>query len=57
MKFVAINENKTRYTSEIHYTEFNGFIVKVMAKLFPGMFKKQVLKWMQLFKVYVESKN
>ena len=57
VQFVSLNEHKTRYTSEIHYTKFNGLMIKLMAKLFPGFFKKQVLKWMQLFKVYVESKG
>ena len=57
VQFVALNENRTRYTSEIHYTKFNGFMIKVMAKLFPGFFKKQVLNWMNLFKIYVESKT
>ena len=57
VQFVALNDHKTRYNSEIHYTKFNGFMIKVMAKLFPSFFKKQVLKWMQLFKEYVENKN
>ena len=57
VQFEALNELRTRYTSEIHYTKFNGLMIKIMAKLFPGFFKKQVLKWMQLFKVYVESKH
>jgi len=57
VQFVAVNEHKTLYTSEIHYTKFNGLMVKIMAKLFPGFFKKQVLKWMQMFKIYAESKN
>ena len=55
VKFISLNENKTRYDSEIHYTEFKGFMIKLMAKLFPSMFKKQVLKWMNLFKDYVEK--
>jgi uncharacterized membrane protein len=55
--FEVLSEHRTRYNSKIHYTEFNGLMIKIMAKLFPRFFKKQVLKWMQLFKVYVESKN
>jgi hypothetical protein len=53
--FNTISENKTQYVSEIEYTKFNGFLIKLMAKLFPGMFKKQVYKWMKQFKIYTES--
>ncbi|WP_223034247.1 SRPBCC family protein [Hanstruepera marina] len=53
--FEALNENTTRYNSEIHYTVFRGFVPKLMAFLFPGMFKKQVDKWLVNFKNFVES--
>lgn len=53
--FTVLNENETRYHTEIHYTKFNGFIINVMAKLFPSMLKKQVLKWMHKFKGFVEK--
>lgn len=53
--FTALNENKTRYHAEIHYTKFNGFVINVIAKLFPSMFKKQVLKWMHKFKDFTEK--
>ena len=53
--FVALDENKTRYEYEFEYTRFSGFVPKLMAKLFPGMFKKQGEKWMQQFKVFVEQ--
>lgn len=53
--FDAISENQTKFSAEIEYTHFNGFVIKVMAKLFPGMFKKQGDKWLQRFKAYVES--
>ena len=55
MQFTPLNENKTHYDSEIHNTKFNGFMINLMAKLFPDMFKKQVLKLMNLFKEYVEK--
>ncbi len=41
-KFESISDNETKFSSEIEYIKFNGFAIKVMAKLFPGMFKKQV---------------
>ncbi len=53
--FEALSEHKTRYTSEVEYTQFKGLMVKIMATLFPGMFKKQVQKWMDKFKIYVEA--
>ena len=55
VNFEAVTDSKTGYTSEIEYTQFNGFMIKGMAKLFPSMFKKQVQKWMNKFKVYVEN--
>lgn len=55
VKFIPLNSDSTRYISEVHYTSLNGFVVKIMAKLFPSMFKKQVEKWMTQFKNYVES--
>jgi len=55
VKFEALSEKSTRYSSEVEYTEFKGLIVKIMVKLFPWIFKKQVKKWMNQFKDYCES--
>ncbi|WP_452598605.1 SRPBCC family protein [Pontimicrobium sp. MEBiC01747] len=49
------NNDITRYTTEIEYINFNGLFIKVIAKLFPGLFKKQVQKWLNQFKRYVEE--
>lgn len=57
VKFIPLANESTRYISEVHYTEFNGFVIKLLVKFFPGMFKKQVQKWMNQFKVYCESEN
>jgi hypothetical protein len=54
--FIAINKNKTNLTATIEYTEFKGFVIKLIAKAFPGMFKKQVDKWLIRFKDYCEKK-
>ncbi len=54
-RFEKIDVNTTRYISEVEYTQFNGFAPKVMAKLFPGMLKKQSLKWMEQFKAFAEE--
>lgn len=47
-------EGGTRWRSQVHYTRLNGLMIKTMAFLFPGMFKKQVQKWMDQFKAFVE---
>lgn len=52
--FKSIESNKTQYISEVEYVKFNGFIPRIMAMLFPGMFKKQSLKWMHQFKELAE---
>lgn len=56
-RFKAINEHKTQYISEVEYIKFNGFMIKLMAKLFPGKFKEQSQKWMNQFKVFAERES
>ncbi|WOD43050.1 hypothetical protein [Hwangdonia lutea] len=53
-KFTALNEKDTKMTTKIDYTEFKGLFIKLIAKLFPGLFKKQVDKWLVRFKAYCE---
>ena len=53
--FKEISDNATQLTSEIHYTAFKGFMIKTLAFLFPGMFKKQVQKWLNNLKTFAES--
>ena len=55
-RFIAIDEHTTQYISEVEYTKFNGFMIKLMAKLFPGKFKQQSQKWMDQFKDFAEKK-
>ena len=52
--FTEIDASTTRYDSEIHYTAFKGIVVKLMSKLFPGFFKKQVQKWLNIMKAFAE---
>ena len=52
--FEPLSENQTRWVAEIEYTKLNGFMIKLMAFLMPGMFKKQTQKWLNQFKVFVE---
>lgn len=56
-RFEAIGPNKTKYISEVEYTNFNGLLIKLMARLFPGKFKQQSQKWMEQFKAFAESTN
>lgn len=54
-KFVELDDHSTRYTSEIEYTRFTGFIPKLMAWLMPGLFKKQTQKWLDQFRDFAEK--
>ncbi|SRR5258706_14210976 len=54
-RFTPSGENKTKYDAEIEYTKFIGFIPKMMALLMPGIFKKQVQKTLDRFKVFAEN--
>ena len=54
-RFKAIDKNKTQYTSEVEYTKFNGFMIKLMVRLFPSKFKAQSQKWMNQFKEFAEK--
>lgn len=53
--FEILDNNKTRWRSEVEYIEMNHFMMKIMAKLMPSMFKKQTQKWMDQFKVFSET--
>ena len=53
--FESISGGKTLYASEVQYIEFNSFIIKMFAKLFPSKFKSQSQKWMNQFKVFAEN--
>lgn len=47
--------NQTQISCNIEYTIFRGFIIKILAKISPGFFKKQTDKWLIKFKQMVES--
>ena len=57
--FHQIDENRTRYDVEVTDYEFYGLMVKVMAFVMPGAFKKQVNNYLARFKevVEIESKS
>ncbi|MEM7104946.1 MAG: SRPBCC family protein [Bacteroidota bacterium] len=53
--FTAIGKNKTRYAYEYEYTRMSWIMPRLMAILFPGMYRKQGEKWMQQLKTSVEN--
>lgn len=53
--FESIGENKTRYTTEQEF-HFKG-MMKLMALLMPGAFKKQSYKYLESFKRFAESQK
>lgn len=57
--FISISDERTRFEYEFEYTRINWFLPKLIAILFPGMYRKQGEKWMRKFKEFVErqSKN
>ena len=53
--FTAIGDNRTRYDYEYEYTRISWIMPRLMAILFPGMYRKQGDKWMSQFKEFVEK--
>ena len=54
-RFIAIDEDSTRYEYEYEYTRISWVMPKLMAILFPSMYRKQGDKWMRQFKNFVEK--
>lgn len=52
--FIALDDQRTRYEYEFEYTRINWIMPRLMAILFPSMYRKQGEKWMQQFKEFVE---
>ena len=53
--FEDVESGKTLYSTKVNYIEMKGLMIKILAKLFSGKFKKGPEKWMQQFKSFVES--
>ena len=53
--FESISSSTTRWNTEVEYTRISGFMPKLFALIMPGMFKKQVQKWLNQFKAFAES--
>ena len=54
-KFVALNDNQTRYEYEFEYTRVSWVLPKLIAILFPSVYRKQGEKWMKQFKEFAEK--
>lgn len=55
-RFVEVDGGAaTRFECDVEYTKFNGFVPKLMGRLFPGIFKKQARKWFDQFKACAEG--
>lgn len=54
-RFIALGESATKYEYEIKYTRIDWIMPKLIAILFPGMYRKQGAKWMEQFKDFVEK--
>ncbi|MBX2817676.1 MAG: SRPBCC family protein [Saprospiraceae bacterium] len=54
-EFEALDEHTTRYHYAFEYTRINWIMPKLMAILFPSMYRKQGEKWQQNFKEFVEN--
>jgi carbon monoxide dehydrogenase subunit G len=55
-KFVSISDNKTKYITEQEF-ELQNFMMKFLAFVMPGMFKKQSMKYLESFKKFAESQS
>lgn len=53
--FTALSENETRYEYEFEYTRINWVMPKLIAILFPSMYRKQGEKWMRQFKEFADK--
>ncbi len=54
-EFVVLNDNLTRYEYKFEYTRISWVLPKLIAILFPGVYRKQGEKWMKQFKEFAEK--
>ena len=53
--FTELSKTSTRWQADLEYIQANGFIMKVMTKLFPSIMKRQTQKWCDQFKAWAEK--
>ena len=54
-RFTSLDENRTEYSYAFEYTRIDWFMPRLIAILFPGVYRKQGEKWMRQFKEFVEA--
>lgn len=52
--FIVLGNNKTRYEYEYEYTRINWLMPKLIAILFPSLYRKPAEKWLRQFKEFAE---
>jgi len=55
--FTSLSDSRTRYETEGEYLAFRGLVPRLMARLFPWVFKKQAQRWLDNFKAFAESQD
>lgn len=55
--FVEVDNGQTRYEYEFEYTRMNWVIPRLIAILFPSVYRKQAEKWMKQFKELLENEE
>jgi len=54
-RFIELGNSRTKYEYEFEYTRMNWVMPRLIAILFPGMYRRQGEKWMKQFKEFVEK--
>ena len=53
--FIALNEHRTKYEYEFEYTRLNWVLPRLIALLYPALYRKPMEKWMSNFKEFIEK--
>ena len=54
-RFIKIDDQTTRYEYEYKYTRISWVMPRLLAWLFPNMYRKQGEKWINQFKQFLEQ--
>lgn len=54
-RFTSLPNGGTRYETKVEYTRINWVMPRLIAMLFPGMYKKPARRWMENFKKFAEK--
>ncbi len=55
--FTELDNGMIRYNTEVVYTRIDWVMPRLMAILFPSMYKKPAQRWMNNFKTFVEKQK